>query len=461
MPGSAPPTAWAMRPQFGSPPCSAVLTSGELATARAARSTAAPSPPRTYDAPDARGALAVADDVERELAQERVERLAEGAARRRVSGSTATPPAPLAMSIAVSFVESWPSTEMRSNERLTRHAEQQVGRLRAQAPRRSARSTASSRSSAGSSPRPWPARSGAPCRRGQVDVERRALLEGVGGHDRLGEVGVAVGAQAAAPPAAARRPSPGRRAARRSRRSRRRRRGPRARRRRSPPAPCIFAASSSPRPPVAALALPELAATARSASSCVRCRQTSTGAASTPERVKRAALVASGASQTSRPTSRLPDGLSPAATPAARKPAGRPPATSTRALGDVDPARAEERGARRRGAHPIPAVSLRPNIRLRFCTACDDEPFHRLSIAAKTRTLPVRSSPRTRSGRCSCRARRARRAGGRRARRTARPRRPPRTARATSRPSRRGQRDVAGDELALVERQQVRRERRP
>ena len=39
-PVSAPPTACAMRPQLGSPPCSAALTSGELATARAARSQA-------------------------------------------------------------------------------------------------------------------------------------------------------------------------------------------------------------------------------------------------------------------------------------------------------------------------------------------------------------------------------------------------------------------------------------
>ena len=41
VPASAPPMAWAMRPQFGSPPCSAVLTSGESATARATRLDAA------------------------------------------------------------------------------------------------------------------------------------------------------------------------------------------------------------------------------------------------------------------------------------------------------------------------------------------------------------------------------------------------------------------------------------
>jgi hypothetical protein len=93
-------------------------------------------------------------------------------------------------------------------------------------------------------------------------------------------------------------------------------------------APWTLTASSNPRPPVAALAQPELATTARSPSSFVRCWQTSTGAARTPERVKRAALVASGGSQTSSPTSGLPDALRPAATPAARKPAGNPPAAS-------------------------------------------------------------------------------------------------------------------------------------
>ena len=50
------------------------------------------------------------------------------------------------------------------------------------------------------------------------------------------------------------------------------------------------AASSSPRRPVAALALPALATTARIASSRQRSCVSSTGAASTPERVKRAAL---------------------------------------------------------------------------------------------------------------------------------------------------------------------------
>ena len=74
---SAMPTACTIRPQFGSPPCSAVLTSGELATARAVRSTLGPWPPRTTTRPIALAALAVAHDRERQLAQQRVQRLAE------------------------------------------------------------------------------------------------------------------------------------------------------------------------------------------------------------------------------------------------------------------------------------------------------------------------------------------------------------------------------------------------
>ena len=45
VPGIAIPTAWAIRPQLGSAPCSAALTRGELATARALASTASGSPP--------------------------------------------------------------------------------------------------------------------------------------------------------------------------------------------------------------------------------------------------------------------------------------------------------------------------------------------------------------------------------------------------------------------------------
>ncbi len=77
VPGSAPPTACTMRPQLGSPPCSAAFTSGELATARAAASTAACVAAAHDHAREPPRALAVGDHHDRELAQQRVERLAE------------------------------------------------------------------------------------------------------------------------------------------------------------------------------------------------------------------------------------------------------------------------------------------------------------------------------------------------------------------------------------------------
>ncbi len=147
------------------------------------------------------------------------------------------------------------------------------------------------------------------------------------------------------------------------------------------------AASSTPRRPVAALALPELATTARSESSAQRSWHRITGAASTPERVKRAALTVPGVSETSRPRSvpagRLQAGGDPGRAEALRQPARR----VDRMLGKGYPA-----GRGRRLGHVSPSLSSRPNIRLRFCTACDAAPFHRLSIAENTSTRPVRSS---------------------------------------------------------------------
>src|ERR1019366_471190 len=40
-------------------------------------------------------------------------------------------------------------------------------------------------------------------------------------------------------------------------------------------------------------------------------------------------------------------------------------------------------------AHSNPSVSGYPNIRLRFCTAWEEVPFQRLSIAESTTTFPV------------------------------------------------------------------------
>ena len=118
VPGSAAPTAWMIRPQFGSPPYSAVLTSEESATARATALHRLLVAAADHDPADAPGALAVADDHQRQLAHERVERLAEAQLVLGL-GLDGTPEAPLHCRITVSLVDSWPSTLIRSNERLT------------------------------------------------------------------------------------------------------------------------------------------------------------------------------------------------------------------------------------------------------------------------------------------------------------------------------------------------------
>ena len=143
------------------------------------------------------------------------------------------------------------------------HAEQQVAGLGRRAPRRSARSTAAWRSRARSSPRPWPGRSAGPCPPASSTSSAGALGERVGGPDRLGEVERRRSGAAARAP----RRDPARHRVHRQRHADHAGRGDRHRRlarpRTSAPAPCILAASSRPRPPVAALALPELATTAR------------------------------------------------------------------------------------------------------------------------------------------------------------------------------------------------------
>ena len=205
VPGSAAPTACAIRPQFGSPPCSAVLTSGELATARgdgARRS--------------ARGRRARRRG--RRAARPR-RRATMSSASWRSSASSASPKRS-SSSLSRRDRDARSRREHMQDHRvvgrqlavdgdavegaLDAHAEQQVGGLGARARRRSARSRASSRSAARSCPRPWPGRRAARVPAGSVDLERGALLERVGGHDRRREVGVAVGAQLAARRRAAR-----------------------------------------------------------------------------------------------------------------------------------------------------------------------------------------------------------------------------------------------------------------
>ena len=296
------------------------------------------------------------------------------------SGTTATPLAPEAIRITVSLVESCPSTEMRSNERFT-----QTPSSRSAVPGVSAASVWTKHSMVANAgeiiPAPllWADRRTVPegsstsseaflANRSVVRIESPKAASPSGASSRrafampritlsvssgtpITPVDATATCSSCTPAAIA-------------------------------PAPCMRAASSSPRRPVAALALPAFATTARSPPRRQRSWVSRTGAASTPERVKRAALTVSGESETSRPRSSPPDGLSPHATPAARKPAGRPPGSSETCSGS----------SIQREFTPAPSLSSRPNIRLRFWIACDDVPFQRLSIVAKTMMRPVRSS---------------------------------------------------------------------
>ena len=118
LPGSAIPSDCAIRPQFGSPPCSAAFTSGEFATARATFSTPRSSPPRTTTRPVRRQpspSATICSASWRSSASSASPKRSSSA----LSGSTTTPLPPLAWMIAVSFVESCPSTEIRSKLRFT------------------------------------------------------------------------------------------------------------------------------------------------------------------------------------------------------------------------------------------------------------------------------------------------------------------------------------------------------
>ena len=242
----------------------------------------------------------------------------------------------------MSLVESWPSTEMRSNERLTQTpssrsavsaCERRVGLHEAEhrreagldhpralglgADRAPCPTAARRRASAASRTRPW-WRSRARTRRRRPAPARRGR--------RASRAG--------------RRPSA---SARRSRRSTATATCSSCTPAAIAAAPCMRAASSRPRLPVAAFALPELTTTARSASSRQRVWHSSTGAASTPERVKRAALTVPGSEQTSSPRSGSPDGLIPAAHAGGAEAGGQPAARDARSTraGRLDPARGE------------------------------------------------------------------------------------------------------------------------
>ena len=327
---SAAPTACAIRPQFGSPPCSAAFTSGEFATARAARATTSSEPPRTTTRP-----IRLEPSPSRTMSSASLRSAQSSASPKRTSssdcGSITTPDAPEACRITVSLVESCPSTRHAVERARHADAQQQIGGLGVSAasvwtkqsivanageiipaplacavsrtvPDGSATSTSISlanlsvvRIASEKSPCPY-SRSSARA----LAIPRIASPASSG--TPITPVEATATWSSGTPPAIA-------------------------------AAPCMRAASSKPRCPVAALALPELATITRSASSRVRSLVSTTGAASTPERVNRAADTQSGDEQTISPRSIPPDGLSPQATPAARKPAGRSPSFSVTCAG--------------------------------------------------------------------------------------------------------------------------------
>ena len=324
VPGSAAPAACTMRPQLGSPPCSAAFTSGELATARATRSIARVAAAHD-DAPDARGTLAVADDLERELAQQ-----ASSAWPKRSSpsdsGSTAMPLAPEHCRIRCRW---WTAGRRRRCGRTSASRTRRAAGRRSRAEHRVGLHEAQHRREAG-----WiiPAPLACAARR---TVPSGSVTSTAARFSNMSVVMIAAGSRRRRRRAAPRAPRQaahhgvGGRAGRRSRRSRRPRPGPRSRR---PPSRRRPASRRpvEPGPPVAALALPEFTATARSASSRARSRVTSTGAAAVPERGE--ARGARGVRRRRRRAGRRRarrSGLMPAATPAARKPAG------SRAAGDL------------------------------------------------------------------------------------------------------------------------------
>ncbi len=259
---SAAPTACAIRPQFGSPPLQRGLDERRVGDrARRARHGRL-VPAVDDDAADPARALAVAHHQEREPAQQHVERLAEA---QLVLGLGRDPHAARARRHQDRRVVGGelPVDRDAVERALDADAEQQVGGLRRQRRRRSGRSTASSRTRARSSPRPWPARRSRTVPDGSATSSVARLGKRSVVRDRLGERLVAVGGELAR----ARPPMPrmifsvssgtpitpvDAIATRSS--------GTPAT---IAPAPCIRAASSSPRRPVAALALPELATTAR------------------------------------------------------------------------------------------------------------------------------------------------------------------------------------------------------
>ena len=286
-----PPTACAIRPQFGSPPCSAALTSGELATARATRSTTSSVAAAHDHAADPLGALAVAHDRAARACAARVQRLAEaqlvvGLGRDAHAAGAARP--------AGSRCRWWRAARRRrcgrTSARRTRRAAGR--RSRAPAPRRSARSRASSRSAGEIIPAPLACAVSRTVPDGSATSSLDLFGERVGGADRLREVVVAVLRAARRARRARPRMTSRRRAARRSRRSRRRRPGPRHAARPSRPRPACGRRPRSRGGRSRRWRCRSWRRRRADASRRVRSSVSSTGAARTPERVNRAAVDA-------------------------------------------------------------------------------------------------------------------------------------------------------------------------
>ena len=166
-------------------------------------------------------------------------------------------------------------------------------------------------------------------------------------------------------------------------------------------APCVLAASSMPALAGRGVRAAGVGEDRAQRSSRQRSWLTSTGAAGVPERgeARRADRVLGVAYE--QPEVAVAAGLDPASHPGraeARGQAGvRAEVAYVRRRGH--PAGVEEWPRRSGGgpvaedvfarAHSSPSVSGNPNITLRFCTACEDVPFQRLSIAESTITLPA------------------------------------------------------------------------
>ena len=191
-----------------------------------------------------------------------------------------------------------------------------------------------------------------------------------------------------------------------------------------------------------------------------RSRVTSTGAASTPERVNRAALVVRRVADEQADVERRSRLDARRRRRRRGSPRGSRPRRRRRA---TCVGRSTQREAKNAAHGSIPPSRRRPNMRLRFCTACDAAPFQRLSIAPKTKHLAGALVGARRGSRQTFVSRTSRTPGGAVGELDERlvgvgAARTSSSSSSWSTGSRR--RDVAGDELALVERQQVRRERR-